>query len=729
MVLGLGLWAVYLATLSPAFPPDDSPETIAAAVTLGIQHPPGYPLPALVGRCADLALPLGGPAWRINLLSALLGVTVALLGAALAWRLAGALEHAPRSARRANAEPGARGAAALFTGLSLGLGATLWQQATEAKGGIYLLNLALGLGLWHAALDAWNGSRRATAAFGLLAGLMLAGHFLSAALWMGPLGSALAWGVWGGRVRGWGIAAALALPGLALYLYLPLRAAQWPLLDTGHPCTWSQFFWVLGRSGYSQAGLGPAGDIAADQLGLWWSRLWTGWAWGLPLIAAVGAAALWQRQRGIAMALAVTAFLGVWAGAVHNQTPADNRWLCLIFTLPGTVLLAPLGGLGLVAVAQGWRRSGVRTPAWPAWSLALALPLGAAALNGGAQNRSGDYVAWDFGHDLCLGLPRGALYLAEGDYHTLPLLYVQAVEGRRLDVLTGLNALCGEPWYQALLQRRDPGLLMPAAGAPADAAPALARLNAGRRPVAVGPYSQWLTPGTLAPWPLRQRGLARETGPSLAAERPDLAAAWAQRPPPRAAADLEPVEAALLPWYSVALVQDGNEAIAAGRPARALLDYRRALAQPGELPRAGVYYNCGQAAEALKDPGQAMQCYRDALGVDPSFQPATARIQALLAAQAKQEARTPAHVQAVIRQADAIAADGHHDAQALAFYGQAVVLGYASAGLWRNVGVLRLRDGQAAGAVEAFQAGLRLAPGDPTLTQYLAAAEAALHPQ
>ncbi|HXC63978.1 MAG TPA: hypothetical protein VNZ67_06445, partial [bacterium] len=366
---------------------------------------------------------------------------------------------------------------------------------------------------------------------------------------------------------------------------------------------------------------------------------------------------------------------------------------------------------------------------WPGWglALALALPLGAAALNFSAENRSGDYVGLDFAHDLSLGLPKGALYLAEGDYHSLPLLYTQAVEGRRPDVLSALNALSGEPWYQALLQRRDPGLVAPSAGTPESAAPALARLNAGRRPVAVGPFSEWLKPDTLAPWPLRQRGLARETGPALPPARPDLAAAWAARNPPRLGADLEPVEAALLPWYSVALVQDGNERLAQGQPAQAQSDYLRAAERPGDLPRAGIYFNCGQAAEALKEPAQAMAYYRQALGVDASFSAATARIQALLADEARAEARTPAHIQAVIRQADAIAAEGHHDDQALAFYGQVLAQGYASAGLWRNVGVLRLRNGQARAAADAFQAGLKLAPGDATLAQYLGAAKAALH--
>src|SRR5262245_2970664 len=101
------LWGFYLATLSPAFPPDDSPDTVAAALSLAIQHPPGYPLAALLGRAAILSLPLGGPAFRMNLLSAALACLSAALAGALAWRLA--------PERR-----GLRPAAALLSMLGLG---------------------------------------------------------------------------------------------------------------------------------------------------------------------------------------------------------------------------------------------------------------------------------------------------------------------------------------------------------------------------------------------------------------------------------------------------------------------------------------------------------------------------------------------------------------------------------------------------------------------------------
>ena len=62
---------VYGLTLSPSVGAGDSGELILAAHSLGIPHPPGYPLWLLLARCADL-LPWGTIAFRVNALSTLL---------------------------------------------------------------------------------------------------------------------------------------------------------------------------------------------------------------------------------------------------------------------------------------------------------------------------------------------------------------------------------------------------------------------------------------------------------------------------------------------------------------------------------------------------------------------------------------------------------------------------------------------------------------------------------
>ena len=61
--------ALYLATASAHDGWLDSGEFVAQAVALGVAHPPGHPLAALVGKLVTL-LPLGPLPWRIAVVSA-----------------------------------------------------------------------------------------------------------------------------------------------------------------------------------------------------------------------------------------------------------------------------------------------------------------------------------------------------------------------------------------------------------------------------------------------------------------------------------------------------------------------------------------------------------------------------------------------------------------------------------------------------------------------------------
>src|SRR3989339_1263640 len=66
------VFGLYLFTLFPAMAPyRDSGEMATVIHTLGVPHPPGYPLYALSGKVFASLFPLGNVAYRANVLSAL----------------------------------------------------------------------------------------------------------------------------------------------------------------------------------------------------------------------------------------------------------------------------------------------------------------------------------------------------------------------------------------------------------------------------------------------------------------------------------------------------------------------------------------------------------------------------------------------------------------------------------------------------------------------------------
>ena len=65
------LLVIYRATVMPTVVDQDSGELATVAYTMGVAHPPGYPLWVLIGKLFTL-IPVGDVAFRVNLMSAVL---------------------------------------------------------------------------------------------------------------------------------------------------------------------------------------------------------------------------------------------------------------------------------------------------------------------------------------------------------------------------------------------------------------------------------------------------------------------------------------------------------------------------------------------------------------------------------------------------------------------------------------------------------------------------------
>src|SRR5690242_17948737 len=143
----------YGLTISPSVGAGDSGELVLAAHSLGIPHPPGYPVWLLFARCADL-IPWGTVALRVNALSALLAAAAAGLFYLLAARCG--LGRLGRAA-----------GTMVFAGSTL-----VWDSAVQAE--VYALAAATFLLLALTALRARSrrtAGPRADAMFFLLAGV------------------------------------------------------------------------------------------------------------------------------------------------------------------------------------------------------------------------------------------------------------------------------------------------------------------------------------------------------------------------------------------------------------------------------------------------------------------------------------------------------------------------------------------------------------------------------
>jgi hypothetical protein len=483
--------ALYVRTLAPTVAGGDSGELITVGATLGVAHPPGYPLYTLLAKLFTL-LPWGAVAQRVNLLSAVCS--------------AGAAALLCRAVRRWTGDAWC----GVLSAGAFAFSPLVWPYAVTAE--VFPLNnllvsaLLLVVVLAEGADD--RRTRRGLCMFALVSGLALSNHHTSVFV-IAPLGAYLLW-----RARALlspRLLAAMAgagAVGLSPYLYLPWAASRHPLVAWGDPSSWSGFWSHLLRREYGTF------RLASEEVGA--SGAW------LPRVAHV-ARTLAVTTFGLAPVLVVASF----AAAVRPRTPrgrlaalvlgtlvlyvgtfaalANARWDDLLhrtvedrFWQQAVVLAAALMGVGLREIAD--RASRLASPL-----VATATAAVMAIAHFGASDQRGHTFFRDYGRAILDGLPPRAILLITSDEAVGAVRYLQQVEGLRPDVRTLPTGQVTRPWFRP--QARQLGVELPAGDA--FTARAFLDANAAHAPIEVVNRVPWLATleEAYALWPV---GFAEE---------------------------------------------------------------------------------------------------------------------------------------------------------------------------------------------------------------------------
>ncbi len=594
-------FAVLLATMHPGYPPDDSPETIAACANLGIQHMPGYPAVTLPGRLA-VALPVGAPSLRVNVLAAALGGGCAAACAATVMAIAPG--------------PGAP-VAGMLAGWMLALSDPAWRDGGCAKGAVYLLNLLCILLVVNAIVSRRRAGLPAAA---LAGGLGLAGHWMGFVAWLPGLALAFR----RRPPRDALLAAGLALLGASLYLQLPLSVAREP--SWGDPAGAGGLASLIARRDFLPQTGGKTPALTIVQLG--WNALHPVRAAGLPfvLLALAGGAALWRGRRdalgllGGGWLLTLLAVAGV-ASPVHRRTGELVLWFTEPFLLPALGASAVMAGVGLLLLLRRLPAPAGRL----AFALAAVLPLAAAAGRTPRVNHARDYLGPDYARNLLAGVPPRAVVLAEADFSSWPLYMETLVERREpAPTLVMTRPFLERAWGWRRLAARLPDVRPAEAieGPPGARIEALADLLLAKG-TAVFHHPSCTVDGLKSRLALRG-GLLRTVLPAGRAAPPADPAAIERNfarmrlrglyaaTPPRDETALTVLEA-----YAVVLAQPAEAARTAGRIAEALEGYRRAARLPGLFGLADIQARRGLAAALLGLHAEAAEAFAAAAALRP----------------------------------------------------------------------------------------------------------------
>ena len=412
---------LYVSTLCPTVPVGDGGELTCAAYSLGIAHPPGYPLFCLWGRIFILALPLGSVAVRVNLMSAFFASLAVLLVYVLSREIYGEIFKDERFFSQL---------VALFTALIFGVSETMWSQAVQSE--VYALHaflvttLILVMVLWRRTTDG-----RLALLWAFLWGLSLATHtsvifLLGAALFL----STTNWHRLSLK-KCLPVMALFFFLGLSLYLYLPLRSALNPSHDWGNPETLGRLWDHISARQYRKF------FLFASPADVWnnmrhFARLLTR-QFGIFLLAFSFVGAVLQARKWRALfAVFLLALLGnVLLAASYDILDIEPYylpsylifvlWLGLALALGFRWLLSHIGGASLRCVAP------------LVLAALIVMPM---AANFSRASQRGMTIARDYGLNILSSVEPNAILFTAADNETFPVMYLHDVEDVRPDVLT-----------------------------------------------------------------------------------------------------------------------------------------------------------------------------------------------------------------------------------------------------------------------------------------------------
>ena len=472
---------VYLMTIAPTLSFFDSGEMIAGAYTLGVAHPPGYPVYVTLGKLFTY-LPFGNVAFRVNLMSSFFAAMTSVM---IYYITRAMLDDSENERFVLFKRLKFADIAGVLSALAFSFSYNLWAWAVVSK--FYTLN-AFVVACILMLLIRWRRARMEEGSSGgshslaylytiaFISGIAGVVHISQFVLWpMYLLYILIVDGSVfydfkdllkpGSSKSPWALLQRLHLKtilvmlfflalGHTLYLHVPLRASRSPLINWGTATDWTQFKWVYNREGYPTVG----GERS-------WSLLWKQmqsfnlvreftWA-GIPIILL----GLWGHFKKDWRHFTILVFGSVFmiAAIIIGGNPIEeNIFLLQQFYIPVYIFLCIIMG-GAIYVALKVRPKSIII-ATIVLLVVIAYPASELKAHYWENDRSDNFIAYDMGNAELNFAPEFAVLFTWGDSGAFPMWYLQDVERKRPDVLLVHTPHLPLAWFLNSISR-EPGQL------------------------------------------------------------------------------------------------------------------------------------------------------------------------------------------------------------------------------------------------------------------------------
>ena len=347
--------------------------------------------------------------------------------------------------------------AGIFAGLAIAFSATWWDTSTSVE--VYpihcfMVPIALTFFFRMLRIDKEKFGRESFL-FALTLGLCFSNHLTTVLL--APAYFYMFFATFGFKKDAFVRVAKLAVPfgiGLLPYLYFPIRASQFPLMDWGHPANLHSFWKHFHGGQYSVM------MFTKDAPGKNWPYFWGKYPEEITILGVIlvvcGLYALLNssgRGKAHLLPFIILLFFGCLFWSINFDILEINPYFLTAYI--ASVITMTFGTVWLLRLT----REKIKI------SLAIALT-GAAVIFGGIQvfahykdvDESGNYFIEDYTKNMLRNLPKDAIiFTSAWDFWASGAFYYQLVEKIRPDIFViDVAMLRDRPWYYSHLKQRFP---------------------------------------------------------------------------------------------------------------------------------------------------------------------------------------------------------------------------------------------------------------------------------
>jgi hypothetical protein len=436
--LWVAIFSLYVKTMAQTVGFIDSGELATVACTLGIAHPTGYPLFTLLGRIFSLIPFSSKEIIRLNIMSALLTSLSAIIFFFIVLELLGEKEQRTYKI-----------IAAATSSLFLAFSQTVWSQGLSVE--VYSLHLLLISFTILFFLKALNEEKSSWwFLFAYTLGITFTNHLTT--ILLAPAFLFLFFYEHGFNKAVFHRIKRLSIPflvGLSVYLYLPIRSSQHPLLNWGNPSSLEKFWWHFTGKQF-RVWMFSSTASAEKQFTYFINHTPEEFFYIPFVVAVIGFFALLFTEKKKFLFLLLLLIACVGYSINYDIHDIDSYFLLAFVSL---MLFAAFGIMKLLSFFKNI------SPA-----ISVALLMGCAVLEG-YQNfdhvdQSSNYLVEDYTKNILRNVPQNSIILSyEWDYFVSASYYFQRVKHYRPDVVVFDKELFRRSWYFEQVENMYPEVM------------------------------------------------------------------------------------------------------------------------------------------------------------------------------------------------------------------------------------------------------------------------------